>query len=187
MLGWLRRRRLRRMQSLALTRAQAMAARPIRNPSLPWHENEEGLVVVTLPRRKDFVGQLLAWLFMVPESRPVSLDQIGTMVWHLCDGEHSVHDIAKMLADRYKITLREAEVSLAEFLRRLGRRGMIALALPKEVADQLTPEQREALGVVEPEGEEAAEAEKRKGDQGRGRGGKAKGTGGRDERKGDDR
>ncbi len=154
MLGWLRRRRLRKMQAMALTRSQAMSARPIRNPSLAWHEDEEGHVVVVLPRRKDFVGKLLAWLFMVPESRPVSLDEIGTKVWHMCDGEHSVHDIAKTLADEYRLTMREAEVSLAEFLRRLGRRGMIALALPKEVADQLTPDQRRALGVVEPEEEQ---------------------------------
>ncbi|MGD9519560.1 MAG: PqqD family protein [Armatimonadota bacterium] len=150
MLRWLRRRRARHAQELALTRTQAMAARPIRNPSLAWHTNDEGIVVVTLPRREDATGKILSWLFMVPDSRPVSLDQIGTRVWNLCDGEHSVHDIAAALAEEHKITLREAEVSLAEFLRMLGKRGMVALALPQEVADELSPEQRRALGVVEP-------------------------------------
>ncbi|MCD6351052.1 MAG: PqqD family protein [Armatimonadetes bacterium] len=157
MLGWLRRRRLRRTRELALTRTQAMAARPIRNPTLKWHENDEGVVVVILPRRDDLWGKLLSWLFMVPESRPVSLDQVGSAVWHLCDGEHSVHDIARVLSETHKITMREAEVSLAEFLRMLGRRGMVALALPKEVADELSEEQRRALGVVEPRAEEEAE------------------------------
>jgi len=159
MLGWLRRRRLRRTRELALTRTQAMAARPIRNPTLKWHENDEGVVVVILPRRDDLWGKLLSWLFMVPESRPVSLDQVGSAVWHLCDGEHSVHDIARVLSETHKITMREAEVSLAEFLRMLGRRGMVALALPKEVADELSEEQRRALGVVEPRAEEAEEGE----------------------------
>jgi hypothetical protein len=141
------------MRELALTRAQAMAARPIRNPGLAWHLNDEGVAVVTLPRRDDTWGKLLAWLFMVPESRPVSLDHVGTAVWQMCDGEHSVHDIATALSERHKISTREAEVSLAEFLRMLGRRGMVALALPKEVADQLSPQQKEALGVIEPEEE----------------------------------
>jgi hypothetical protein len=145
---WLFRRRAR-LQRLALTRPQAMAARPIRNPSLAWHHDEEGNAVVILPRRRDLVGKLLAWFFMVPEARPLSLDQIGTMVWQLCDGEHSVRSIAQQLTERYKITPREAEVSLAEFLRRLARRGMVAFILPEEVARELTPEQRRALGVVQ--------------------------------------
>lgn len=154
MLRWLRRRRTRRVRELALTRTQAMAARPIRNPSLSWHKNDEGVVVVTLPRRDDLWGKILSWLFMVPESRPVSLDQVGTAVWDMCDGEKSVHDIARALSEKHQITMREAEVSLAEFLRMLGRRGMVALALPSEVADELSPEQRRALGVIEPEEED---------------------------------
>jgi hypothetical protein len=94
------------------------------------------------------VGKILAWLFMVPESRPVVLDEIGTFVWKLCDGERSFADIAAALSQEYTISAREAEVSLAEFMRRLGRRGMIAFVLPKEIADQLTPEQRRDLGVT---------------------------------------
>lgn len=137
----------RRRSAPALSRAQATAARPIRNPALPWHETEQGCVVVTIPRRQDLVGKVLAWLFMVPESRPVVLDEIGSFVWKLCDGQRSFADIAAALGREYTITAREAEVSLAEFMRRLGRRGMIAFILPKEIADQLTPDQRRELGI----------------------------------------
>lgn len=144
---WLLRRR-RRGAAPALTRAQATAARPIRNPALSWHETDEGSVVVIIPRRQDLVGKILAWLFMVPESRPVVLDEIGSFVWKLCDGQRSFADIAAALSREYTITMREAEVSLAEFMRRLGRRGMIAFVLPKEIADQLTPEQRRELGIT---------------------------------------
>lgn len=162
-MSWLARWRARRkLRGRLLTREQAMAARPIRNPLLKWHEDEEGNVVVILPRRNDTVGKVLAWLFTVPESKPVILDELGSLVWHLCDGEHSVHDIAQTLAQRYKITMREAEISLAEFLRQLGKRGMVAFALPAAVADQLTPEQRRALGVVKPEESPGQRARKSK-------------------------
>ncbi|MCX7600179.1 MAG: PqqD family protein [Armatimonadetes bacterium] len=137
----------RRRGAPALSRVQATAARPIRNPALSWHETEQGCVVVTIPRRQDLVGKILAWLFMVPESRPVVLDEIGSFVWKLCDGERSFAEIAAALSREYTITSREAEVSLAEFMRRLGRRGMIAFILPKHIADQLTPEQRRELGI----------------------------------------
>ncbi len=155
-------RRFRRRPRPMLTRRQAMAARPIRNPSLHWELDEEGNAVVTLTRRKDWVGNLLAWLFMVPESRPVRLDEIGTFVWQMCDGEHSFSDIAKALVERHKITMREAEVSLAEFLRMLGKRGMVAFILPPEIAQELTEEQRRALGikVVKPEQQAQGKSDK---------------------------
>ncbi|MBC7287541.1 MAG: PqqD family protein [Armatimonadetes bacterium] len=159
--------RRRRRAAQLLTRSQAMAARPIRNPSLVWHEDDEGNAVVILPRRNDTVGKILAWLFTVPESKPVVLDEIGTRVWKLCDGEHSVHDIATMLVERYKITMREAEVSLAEFLRRLGKRGMVAFALPTEVAEQLTDEQKKALGIVHPQEARARSRKQREASGGR--------------------
>jgi hypothetical protein len=143
----------RKRQPVALTRAQATAARPIRNPALAYHKNDEGYVVVTLPRRQDLTGKALSWVFMVPESRPIVLDEIGTMMWELCDGKHSFSDMAGALAQHYSVTAREAEVSLAEFLRRLGKRGMIAFTLPKDIAETLTEEQREVLGVVEIEAE----------------------------------
>ena len=139
----------RKKPPVVLNRTQATAARPMRNPALAHHINDEGYVVVTLPRREDTTGKLLSWVFMVPESRPIVLDEIGTLIWGLCDGKHSFADLSAALAEKYSITAREAEVSLAEFLRSLGKRGMIAFALPKDVAATLTDEQRKVLGVVE--------------------------------------
>ncbi len=161
-----------------------MAARPIRNPALNWHENEEGNVVVILPRRDDTVGKVVAWLFTVPESKPVVLDEIGTMVWKMCDGEHSVHDIAEELVKRYKITMREAEISLAEFLRRLGKRGMVAFALPAEIAEQLTPEQRQALGVIKPQEQQPKASRAKRRSEGRKTRGKQAGGERAEERRG---
>lgn len=67
---------------------------PIRNPALKVQESEEGIVTIELPRRRDWLGSLLAFLFSVPASRPVELDEVGSLVWRLCDGEHTVDDIA---------------------------------------------------------------------------------------------
>jgi hypothetical protein len=149
---------------VVLNRTQATAARPIRNPALAYHMNDEGYAVITLPRREDNTGKLLAWVFMVPESRPVVLDEIGTLIWDLCDGKHSFAELSSALAEHYSVTPREAEVSLAEFLRRLGKRGMIAFALPRDVAETLTDEQRKVLGVIEvdPDPEPRQRRKKRK-------------------------
>lgn len=115
-----------------LRRDQALQARPIRNPALKWTELDNGEVRIVLPRRKDATGKLLAVLFHIPKSRPVNLDVVGARVWALCDGEHTVADIAEALTEEHKLHRREAEVSLTEFLRMLGKRNMVAFVVPKE-------------------------------------------------------
>ncbi|MHB8997187.1 MAG: PqqD family protein [Armatimonadota bacterium] len=119
-----------------LTREQAMAAWPVRNPDLVAHEHEDGSVAVELPRRKDWVGGALGFLFFVPDSKPVQLDEVGSFVWKLCDGEHTVNEIADALAAEYKLNRREVDVSLTQYLQTLGKRGMIAFAIPRDVAEE---------------------------------------------------
>jgi hypothetical protein len=113
-----------------LSREHALQARPIRNPALEWEELDNGEVRVVLPRRRDLVGKLLSSVFYVPQSKPISLDVVGARVWKLCDGEHSVHDITEALMEEHKLHRREAEVSLTEFLRMLGKRNMVAFVVP---------------------------------------------------------
>jgi hypothetical protein len=126
--------RLKRPQPL-LTREQALDAVCVRNPSLQWRETEAGEVVVRLERRADARGRLLRVMFYVPESRDITLDEVGSRVWGLCDGERSVADIVAELVREYKLNKREAEVSVTEYLRMLGQRGMVAFAVPTEAVE----------------------------------------------------
>lgn len=118
-----------------LTRDQALLARPIRNPALKWRAAEDGEVTVTLPRRQDWIGKLLAIFFYVPESRDLRLDVVGARVWELCDGERTVSALVDALAQEHRLHRKEAEVSLTTFLRDLGKRGMIAFAVPREFVE----------------------------------------------------
>ena len=118
-----------------LTREQAMQAWPVRNPALTAHVSDDGIVTVELPRRKDFMGGVLGFLFSVPQSKPVQLDEVGSFVWNLCDGEHTVADITSALAEEYKLNRREVELSLTDYLQTLAKRGIIAFAVPREIAE----------------------------------------------------
>ena len=140
--------RLRRAPP-TITRRQAQQVRPLRNPQLEWHCNDDGFVVATLTRRAGLRGKMISFFLAVPETRPVVLDEVGTFVWHLCDGEHSVEQIAAELSREYKLSHREVEVSLNEYLKMLGRRGMIAVAVPREVMAELSEETKHVLGIKE--------------------------------------
>lgn len=141
--------RLRKKGAPQLTREHAMSARPVRNPSLEWRENDDGEAVVTLPRRSDLTGKFLAWMFFVPESRPLVLDDVGSFVWKHCDGEHTVAVLVTLLAKEYQVGKREMEVSLTEYLRTLGKRGMVGFLVPKEIAEELGEEGKELVGLDE--------------------------------------
>ena len=115
-----------------LSREHALQARPIRNPALEWEALDNGEVQIILPRRRDAMGKLLSSVFYVPQSKPVNLDVVGAQVWKLCDGEHTVNGIAQALMEEHKLHRREAEVSLTEFLKMLGKRNMVAFVVPTE-------------------------------------------------------
>lgn len=128
---------LKKPEAPPISREQAMRALPVRNPSLQWRETDDGNIVVTLPRRSDLTGKLLAWVFFVPESKPISLDDVGTFVWSRCDGEHSMRDIVTALCAEYKMGRRETELSLIEFMKMLGKRGMIGFAVPQDLIAEI--------------------------------------------------
>jgi hypothetical protein len=52
----------------------------------------------------------------------------------MCDGHNSIDSIVKALRNKYKLTRKEAETSLLAYFRKLGKRGMVAFAVPKAKA-----------------------------------------------------
>ncbi|UCF68387.1 MAG: PqqD family protein, partial [Acidobacteriota bacterium] len=58
-----------------------------------------------------------------------------------CDGHNSIDSIVKALCNRYKLTHKEAETSLLAYFRKLGKRGMIAFAMPKKASQETKEEE----------------------------------------------
>jgi len=106
------------------TRREVLALKPLRNPDLQWSE-EDGHIVLTIPRRNNWKTRILNIFVAVPESRRVVLDDVGTHVWQQLDGQNSVEQIGKSLAKHYKLEPREAEISLQQYFRELSRRGYV--------------------------------------------------------------
>lgn len=108
-----------------------MAAFPLRNDRLTVRPTDGGELSVTIPRRSDWLGKVLSVIFIVPKQRQVVLDAVGADVWALCDGSHTVADVIRAVADKYRLNRKEAEVSVTTYLRQLGKRGLLAFAVPK--------------------------------------------------------
>ena len=112
-----------------ITREQALGARPVRNPQLEAARSESGEVSFNIPRRKIWWLELLAKVGKLPEHRVVTLDEIGTSVWDMCDGEHTVRDLIETFAGKHQLSRKESELQMVGYLRELARRGIIVLVV----------------------------------------------------------
>jgi len=115
----------------SISRAEALNRIPVKNHQISEDRLETGEVVINYPvtMRPLFAG--LIKRFGGPEvqtqMKKLQLDELGTTVWDLVDGNRSVRQLVKAFAGTHQLEPREAEVSVTQFMRELGRRGLIAM------------------------------------------------------------
>lgn len=114
-----------------LPRGEMLALKPQRAREVKWEqdETESGSVGVKLivPRREDRLGQIIARVFRIPESRTIELDEFGAQVWVRCDGQHSVEQLVQFTCREYKLNRRQGEVSVVTFMKMLAQRRLIGI------------------------------------------------------------
>lgn len=108
-----------------------MAFRPVVSKDVQAERTDDGLVRVRYPvALKPWFSALAKRLgkSAQPMRRTIELDEMGSTVWDWLDGRRTVRELADRLAERYGLHGREAEVSMAAFLRELGRRGIVGMS-----------------------------------------------------------
>lgn len=76
------------------------------------------------PRNR--VDRFLFDLFGTDRERELELDPVGATVWRHCDGDHTVADIASVVAESHDSDRVEpVDETLAHFLMQLEERGLI--------------------------------------------------------------
>jgi hypothetical protein len=66
----------------------------------------------------------------------VLLDEQGTLVWNLCDGEHQIREIAKKLSEKHNMRVPDAEAALDLYFVQLSRSGLVGFALPEPASER---------------------------------------------------
>lgn len=121
----------KKVKGPSISRAEALDRIPVKNVQISEERLESNLIVISYPVaiRPFFAG--LRKRFGSAENRiqikKLQLDELGTEVWDLIDDKTSVRQLIKIFARTYKLENREAEVSVTQFLRELGRRGLIGM------------------------------------------------------------
>ena len=109
-----------------------MDSRPARNEALEWEKNEAGEARITLVRQDNWKTRLLSKVFYIPRERTITLDEVGTEVWQMCNGRTSVAQMIQSLRDKYQLDRKEAEVSLLSYLKTLGQKRFIGFVLERD-------------------------------------------------------
>jgi len=142
-------RRKKKPKGPALSRSEFLSLRPVRSPIVEWEKNEKGEIKLVIPLRKieekmkDRKKEkkrrvtIFSRLFPEPEEKRIQLDEIGSIVWELCDGEKTTKEIVDFLCQKYKLLQREAEISLSSYLNSLAKRGLIGFIIPEDLRERL--------------------------------------------------
>lgn len=109
-----------------------LASRPARNEALKWEKNEAGEAQITVIRQDNWKIRLLSKIFYIPKQRRITLDELGTEVWQMCNGRTTVAQMIDALSERYKLNRKEAEVSLLAYLRTLAQKRFIGFLIAEE-------------------------------------------------------
>lgn len=96
--------------------------RPLRKIE-QWEVNDEKVKLFFHHNKP--VERFMRWLIKKSKVSDIELDEMGSMVWQLCDGNKTVYDIAKAMMERFNDTEQNSIDRLIMFLRYLSRRGWI--------------------------------------------------------------
>ena len=114
-----------------LTRSEALGFRPAKSRHITETRVGDHEVIIEYPMTvKPWVSTLLQRFGGRSEpvrTKKLQLDELGTAVWDMVDGQRSVRDIVAEFAATHRLERKEAEVSVTHFLRMLGQRGLIGM------------------------------------------------------------
>lgn len=111
-----------------VTAADFLGAVPHVNEAIETERTPDGQALVLVPiRRPRFIVPPISWIIPFSSRRRIQLDKLGAAVLELCDGRRTVERIIETFAADRKLTYREAQLPVTQFLQSLAQRGVIAI------------------------------------------------------------
>ena len=114
-----------------ISRTEALKCTPVISAQVVEERLESGEVIIRYPVTIRPFFATVVKRFGGPDDyvqpRKLELDKLGASVWDLIDGKRSIRQLIQIFAETHQLQFREAEVAVTQFIRELGRRGLIGL------------------------------------------------------------
>lgn len=116
---------------MAISRTEALKSIPVKNMDVAEIRLESGDVLLNYPVGiRPWMAKIIGHLGGNPDKtqiKKLQLDMLGTSVWDQLDGKRSVKQVIQEFTHNHQMHPKEAEISVTQFLRDLGKRGIIGL------------------------------------------------------------
>lgn len=119
-------------KKIKISKEDILNSIPLKNEALEYHANERGEMSVIITRKLSWWLKIVSKLVYLQDKKTVTLDELGTDVLNMCDGNITVKAMIERFSKKHKLNIREAEISMMAYLRSLIQRGIIAFAVKKE-------------------------------------------------------
>jgi hypothetical protein len=106
-----------------------LQAKPKKSENVDWDASGVESLKIYAPYKKTYLVRLLSRFVDIPEERSFRFNQLGAMVWELCDGTHSVEEIKSVIMKRSKGDEMDIEKRLIKFINHLSANDLITLEL----------------------------------------------------------
>lgn len=98
--------------------------KPKRNESLRWSANESGVVTLEIDN-KGLMNRIAQKLFRKPKVSFVHLDEMGSFVWPLIDGETDIIRIGELVKEHFREKAEPLYERLAKYFKILESYGFV--------------------------------------------------------------
>ena len=117
----------RKQQPPPIDRRLSLAAVPVVNPGVRADHSRPGetLLKIQLQRGRGWMARFQPAVM----ERTVQLDELGSFVFGLIDGQTATQAIIEAFIARYRVNRREAELSCVDFLKSLASRYVISIVI----------------------------------------------------------
>jgi hypothetical protein len=120
-----------KLESLDPKTRMLLSVIPKRNENVKWEE-KEGLVVLIYPKNFTRFERFLQKRVGGPKDIRRPLDDKGTFIWEMCDGNHNVHDICSDCHSKFKEDIEPVVRRVWGFLEKLIELNLLTIEKPEK-------------------------------------------------------
>ena len=99
---------------------------PVRSEKIKWSTDDRGAVPLEI-ENKGIFNRIFQTLFKKPKTSYIHLDEMGSYVWPLIDGERDITAIGKLVDEKFGETAHPLYERLAKFFQVLESYGFVSV------------------------------------------------------------
>lgn len=106
------------------TKENYLDKKPFRNPDITWTTDEQGIITLEIENKGVF-NKIAQKLFKKPKISYIHLDEMGSFVWPIIDGEKNITEIGKSVDEHFGEKAHPLYERLAKYFQILASYGFV--------------------------------------------------------------